>query len=122
MRGLEIGTAGIHQEHDGRFEALGGVHRHHTDGVTLLLHLALDFGRLAVEHGDEGLQPGNAGFVVVEREAEKLVKHVADFRSEPTEIGGTPTLRSEYGGVEIMDRKLARQLAPMNDRLMEFCK
>src|SRR5690606_25081749 len=52
--------------------------------------------------GEKGLQAGKTRLLMIEREPEKLVEHVADLMAETGEIGPAAAIRAEQGRVEIM--------------------
>jgi hypothetical protein len=82
MAVLECLAARIHQEHDRGFQPLGRMHGHDPHRTGLAFHLALDFRRIGFKHGKKRLQTGKARLLVIERQAKKLVEHIADFMAE----------------------------------------
>ncbi len=61
------------------------------DFVAALVLFALDFGRFDLQRRDEGLQPGQARALVIEREGQELVENIADLGAEAAR--GTAAVR-----------------------------
>ncbi len=122
MAVIERFSATVNEEDDRCLEPLRGVYRHDADLVPVLVLLALDLRRFALERRNESLQTGKPGRLEGERKAQEFVENVADLAAEAGKIGPAAAMRAQHPGIEVVDRKALRQHPESQQTLDRSCE
>ena len=109
--------AGVGQEHDGGFEALGAVHGHDAHLVAAVLHVALHLAVGLAQVGEEAGERRRRVVVVAQRQIEELVDRIGGLRAEAGEQLGAAALAVEDRGEELERRHEVGARAPALQRL-----
>ncbi len=95
-------AAAVDEEDDGRFQSLGGVHRHDPHLVAALVLLALHRRRLQLQRRDEGLQTRQARGFVIQCEGQEFIEDIADFGAEPSQELPPAAEAAEHTSIKVV--------------------
>ena len=98
--GIRRRRGGVDQEHDGRLQPLGAVHRHDADFVARDFHVALHFGVGGAQPRHKALQRGRRLALIAQGEFEKFVERVVGFMAEPLQDPLAAAVAAEQPGIE----------------------